>query len=238
MSSIAKRIKHYRKKKGLTMVEVAKELKITADNYSKYESGTRTPKDERLLALSNIFDVSYNTLHEGVERNFVDLLYQHALRAAMGNVESFKAFTFDFESNEAYHVISDFFYKGEQEFAKHNDGYYRKFVENPTIDSLITLYKKHLLPDANANTLAKWVFCVAVWKYLKEKSAEDICCEAEKYSENIDGFTFFAIKVFVPYLAFIINAVNLCMNTTIDDFEKAFIYFELSSEFHEDNIDG
>jgi hypothetical protein len=42
--------------------------------------------------------------------------------------------------------------------------------------------------------------------------------------------------VFVPYLSFIIDAVELCANTTIDDFEKAFLFYALTHPDEESEL--
>jgi hypothetical protein len=67
---------------------------------------------------------------------------------------------------------------------------------------------------------------------LERNDAIVITEEVEKLAGNIlehmGALQFFAVKVFVPYLSFIIDAVELCVNTTIDDFEKAFLFYALT----------
>jgi transcriptional regulator with XRE-family HTH domain len=262
MNSLSQRIKYYRRKKGLTMDGAASALGIRTDNYAKYESGARSPKDDRLLALSKILGVSYNALNEGVEQEFVGLLNRHAISAVLGKVESFDAFYSDMEaSSEAYYVVAEFFNRSDHYFAANDADYYRKYIENPGLDSLIAQYgahKSHSGKNENefaatdgikaeapngtapldAEKATKWAFCVAVHNYLENANTEAILREAGKMAANIDALQFFAVKVFVPYLSFIIDAVELCVNTTIDDFENAFLFDALTTPDDDDDADN
>ncbi|GHU59298.1 hypothetical protein FACS1894133_5760 [Clostridia bacterium] len=226
MYNISQRIKYYRRKKGLTMDAIASALGIRTDNYAKYESGIRNPKDDRIIALSKILGVSYNALNEGVEQRFVDLLSRHAISAALGSVESFNAFYSDMKmSSEAYDVIAEFFNRGDCYFSANDTEYYCKYIENPNLDSMIAMYSAY---KSHSEKAEKWVFCTAVYNYLENNDTEMILREAGEKSGNLDPLQFFAINVFIPYLSFIIEAVDLCTNTTIDDFENAFLYDALT----------
>jgi len=251
MSSIAQRIKHYRKKYGFTQMYVATELGIRADNYAKYESGARIPRADRLIKLSKILGVSYDTLNEGVERGFADMLKSHAIDIIVGDSGTFSAFTIDMQqSGEPYSVLSNFFLMGEHDFSASEPSFYEKYIARPNMTSLIELYglyrdqcDAHPPGQADAFSLnmsyyltrletviaIKWAFCIAVNKYMERTNGWTILDEAEELAANvidtINSLQFFAIKVFIPFLSFIIDAVDLCMNTNIDDFENAFLFY-------------
>lgn len=245
MNSISQRIKYYRRKKGLTQMDVASALGIRTDNYTKYESGARIPRDDRLVKLAKILGVSYDALNEGVEHAFVDLLNRHAISAVLSDAAAFESFACDMElSSEAYDVILEFFNRGAHNFLANDPAYYLKHMENPDLAALISLYdtykrqcasgqdqpvstqtayKPYGFDSINVHTKTKWAFCVAVRIYLENNDPESVLNEAGKISGNLDALQFFAVKIFVPYLSFIIDAVESCMNTTIDDFEKFFL---------------
>jgi len=249
MQTLSLRIKHYRKKKGLTQEEVAKALGIRVDNYAKYESGTRSPKNDRLMQIAKIFGVSSFVLRDGVERLFLDLLYHYCVRSVLNDIESFESFMADMEySDGAYDIVSECFKKGEEIFKKDSTSSYKKHIENPSISSLIELYEIYKNnfemeysgenrnkpqefdpPKLDATTTSKWAFCIATHKYLDKNEADDILKEAAELSCNHVALTFFAVQIFVPYLSFIIDAVEPCyLNTSINDFEISFLYNALS----------
>lgn len=254
MKRISQRIKHYRVKRGLTQEYVANELGIKIPNYVKYESGERTPKDDRLIKIAQILGVSYDALNEGIEQEFVGLLNRHAIGAVLGDIDGFEAFASDMESSaEAYSAVSKFLDGGAMILKESQPDYYHTLIEAPKLISLMGLYnayKKHLdtvsghVPDMKSSngypcldveTTIKWAFCIAVRNYLEQNDVAEITSEAKQVSGNMDGFIFFATMVFVPYLSFIIDAVELCTNTVIDDFEIAFLHDALSSEHFENN---
>ena len=266
MNSISRRIKYYRNAKGLTQMEVANALGIRTDNYAKYESGARTPKDDRMIALSKILGVSYTALYEGVERGFADLLGRHAVSAVLGDVEAFRAFAGDMEASiEAYSIVDSFFGRGVHHFVAENHVIFEKYISRPNLPGLIALYDIYkerfasrpreqteikydteLTPNENLMKLitlpphisAKWAFCTAVHRYLKTNDIESVLREAGESAGELDALQYFAVKVFVPYLAFIIEAAQLCANTAIDDFDKAFRDKALSEFSLYDFVDG
>jgi transcriptional regulator with XRE-family HTH domain len=265
MQNLAQRIKHYRKKKGLTQEAVASALDMRTENYAKYESGTRNPKEDKIIKLAKIFGISFSDLLDGIERLFVDLLNRHAIGAVLSDVDGFDAFLPDMEmSMEAYSVILDFYNKGTENFKKNNIEYYHKCVENPDLPTLISLYelyKEQLnmrvnnniivlpenefddIPSIDAETTTKWAFCIAVYNYLENNDTEDILNESENNSGCIEPLQFFALKVFVPYLSFLIDTVEMCQNTSINDFELVFLFDALTpsdkeDEHGEDSDDG
>ena len=261
MSSIAQRIRHYRKKRGLTQMTVAAALGVRTDNYAKYESGARVPRADRLVRLAKILNVSYDTLNEGVEREFADLLKSHAIGVITGEPGSFTMFVADMRSSEeAYGVISYFFDMALHRFIAGNPQLLVKYLNEPDLAGLIELYDIYserndaltvghidgipltldwLLTPLETVTTVKLAFCIAVRRYLDQNDDVFILDEAEKLAgsilDTIDALQFFAVKVFVPYLSILIDTVELCMNTTIDDFEKAFLFYALT---HPDDEGG
>ena len=263
MHEISQRIKYYRKRNGMTQMDVAAKLGIRTDNYAKYESGARTPRADRLVKMAKILGVSYDALNEGVERGFADLLKSHAINIIIGDKVSFSAFPFDMESSvETYPIVVRFFLMGEHRFVAGNPAFYKKYIAQPDMAALITLYEMYMdqsnpgAPEEidgislklnyqlnhylEAVTTLKLAFCIAVTKYLKSTDGAAIIDEAEQLAvnvlEHINSLQFFAVKVFVPYLSFIIDAVELCMNTTIDDFEKAFLFYSLTHPDEESEL--
>ena len=255
MHEVSQRIKYYRKKNGMTQMSVAAKLGIRTENYAKYESGARTPRADRLVKLAKIFGVSYDALSEGVERGFADLLKRHAIDILIADKWSFSTFPFDMAAaEETYPVVAGFFSMGEHRFVAGNPAFYRKYMAEPDMASLISLYELYLdqsnpgAPEEidgislklsyglnqhlEAITTLKWAFCIAVTRYLRTTDGASIIDEAESLArgilEHINSLQFFAVKLFVPYLSFIIDAVELCMNTAIDDFEKAFLFYALT----------
>jgi len=265
MHSVSQRIKYYRKKRGLTQVDVATAMGIRTDNYAKYESGARVPRTDRLVRLAKTLGVTYDALNEGVERGFLDLLRSYAIGIIVGDTGPyFISFVSDMElSGEAYYAVSDFLNRGEHTFAANNASFYQKYLSRPSLASLIELYalfREHcdsnpseqtgdepltldyrLNSHLDAITTTKWAFCIAVKKYLERNESWTILDEAEELAKNIleyiDPLQFFGVKVFVPYLSLIIDAVELCMNTTMDDFEKAFLFDALTPQDDDDTDD-
>ena len=258
MSNISDRIKYYRKKRGMTQMSVSTAMGIRVDNYAKYESGARIPRDDRLINLAKIFGISFDALKEGIEREFADLLKAHALGAITGEAGSFSAFFNDMElSSEAYSVVASLFSRGVHSFTIENRELFEKYMSNPSMADLIALYdmykeqsdfpvqvsdpiKMHfvLAPLEPAMAL-KWAFCVAFHRYLEDNDPTFIMDEAKQHAgsflEHFDELQYFAIKLFVPYLSFIIDAVELCMNTTMDDFDIAFLFNALTPPDEGDN---
>ena len=66
----ASRLRECRNKKGWTLAELASQLSITASRYSNWEQGIRTPGNEQLVALAELFGTTPSYLagfldHEG-----------------------------------------------------------------------------------------------------------------------------------------------------------------------------
>lgn len=62
---LGKRIKEEREKKNLTQDQLAQTLNISRQAISKWELGTAYPDIERLITLSNFFDISLDNLIKG-----------------------------------------------------------------------------------------------------------------------------------------------------------------------------
>jgi hypothetical protein len=165
-------------------------------------------------------------------------------------------------SYEVYPVIAECMDSGLHCFAGENPEFCEKYLGAPTLADLIALYEMYReqcdpnppepsitityrhLPTAltlEPATAYKWAFCIAMKKYLDETYGMSVIDEAEEImggaSEHIDPLQFFAVKVFVPYLSCLIGAVELCINTTIDDFEISFLFDALTPPDVDDEPD-
>lgn len=67
MSNFAKLIYELRKEKGLTQAELAEKINITDKAISKWENGESFPETAQLITLSNLFDISIDSLLKGVK---------------------------------------------------------------------------------------------------------------------------------------------------------------------------
>jgi transcriptional regulator with XRE-family HTH domain len=246
MSSIMKRLRYYRKQAGFTQESAASILGIKPANYAKYERGERVPKDDKLLALAKAFGVSFNALYTGVEREFAELLHEHIKGAVLGDVGGFYAYESDVtENNDAYGVIAECFAKWESILKERAETFYNRYWATPDLRTLIKLREwcRNAATDANsplgnadndawidAETDCRVAFCVVVARYLNQNSPDDILTEAAGLTEAkyLEPLQFFAVKVFVPYLAHIADAVVFIENTYIGDFESAFLYGALT----------
>lgn len=61
------RLYQLRKQKGLSQEELANRLNVSRQTVSKWEVGDSTPDMEKLIAMSDLFDVSLDTLVMGKE---------------------------------------------------------------------------------------------------------------------------------------------------------------------------
>ena len=66
---ISEIIKENRKLKNLSQEELAKELHISRQSISKWETGKSLPTTDQLILLSEIFDCSLDTLLKGDKKN-------------------------------------------------------------------------------------------------------------------------------------------------------------------------
>ena len=64
--AFGKRLKELRKQKGWTQKELANRLDIRYSHLNKYENGMHAPPLEKLIQLSDIFDVSLDFLVKGL----------------------------------------------------------------------------------------------------------------------------------------------------------------------------
>ena len=65
--NLSENIFRLRTKMGLSQGDLANELDVSRQSVSKWENGTATPELEKLIGLSNVFDVSIDELVYGVE---------------------------------------------------------------------------------------------------------------------------------------------------------------------------
>lgn len=68
------RIKEVRKKKGLSLQQVADAVGVGNNTISRYETGKREPKLETWQALANFFDVTVPYL-QGIDEEIYDLKF-------------------------------------------------------------------------------------------------------------------------------------------------------------------
>lgn len=62
MSVFNERLKECRNKNNLMQKQISEFLNITTRNYQRYEAGVLEPNIDKLIALSNYFDVSLDYL--------------------------------------------------------------------------------------------------------------------------------------------------------------------------------
>ena len=65
-ATVGNRIKHYRKKMNLTQAQLAEKLGITSSAVANYEGGYGTPRQDILVKMADIFDVSLDVLCRGI----------------------------------------------------------------------------------------------------------------------------------------------------------------------------
>lgn len=68
------RIKQLRKDKNMTLVELGKQVGLPKGTLSRYESGSREPKEPTWQALANFFNVSVPYL-QGIDEEVYDLKF-------------------------------------------------------------------------------------------------------------------------------------------------------------------
>ncbi|MDD6489237.1 MAG: helix-turn-helix transcriptional regulator [Clostridia bacterium] len=61
-SEIAKNLRYYRNKCGLTQEQTANKLHIDRSTYTYYETGKNFPPLEKIIKLADIFNISYTDL--------------------------------------------------------------------------------------------------------------------------------------------------------------------------------
>lgn len=62
MTTFGEHLKQIRKAKGFTQKDVATAIEITERNYQCYESGSKKPGFDSLIALADFFDISLDYL--------------------------------------------------------------------------------------------------------------------------------------------------------------------------------
>lgn len=66
---LSQNIKFYRKKNRLNQTELGEKLGVTAQTISNWEKGKREPSVSDLIQLSNLFDITVDTLIGSDKRN-------------------------------------------------------------------------------------------------------------------------------------------------------------------------
>ena len=72
MNEFAKTLRYLRKQKGLTQEQMAEKVKISITQYKSYELGKGYPLVEKLVVISNFFDVPVDYLLRGEDSLFND----------------------------------------------------------------------------------------------------------------------------------------------------------------------
>ncbi|HEM3178755.1 helix-turn-helix domain-containing protein [Streptococcus suis] len=78
---LKEKLKHARKKAGLTQKEIAERMNITQQQYGLWETGKRTPNDENLKHLANALHTTTDALKgrdDGLE-DIIDTLRKYDL---------------------------------------------------------------------------------------------------------------------------------------------------------------
>lgn len=63
--SFSDRLREARKKAGLTQMQIAEKLGITAQSYSQYETGKRRPKSDTISKIADALNVGYSYTKDG-----------------------------------------------------------------------------------------------------------------------------------------------------------------------------
>jgi len=258
----------------MTQEYVANALGIRATNYAKYESGERTPKDDRIIELAKILNVSYSILIDGEENIAVDLLNNHLRGAVLGDIDGFNAFVSDFAGQvNVYQTIMSHLSGWDKAIQQRYSDFHSDFLEEPNLASLVELDKRYKASGGwfNAHhfqvygqeldildaehefnddtlddeTLYKMAFCVAAERYIDLRPHGSFCensiyTDVREYLGNenmsdMEALQFFSVKVFVPLLAHILDALEFIAsnNSNMDDFANVFLFNALTR--HEDD---
>lgn len=66
------RLYELRKQRGLSQEEAANKLNVTRQTFSKWENGDSTPDMEKLIAISDLFDISLDELVLGKKQEVIE----------------------------------------------------------------------------------------------------------------------------------------------------------------------
>ena len=205
--SLNRRLKYHRTKAGMTQESVANALGIRATNYAKYESGERSPKDDRLVELAKILNTSYNALLIGEVSIAIDLLNRHLRSAVLGDIDGFCAFVSDFENlGNVYYTIMDLLVSWDKSIQEKYSNFHSEFLESPSLTSLIELDKHfkcsrghlnahHVEMNVNTSdtldgnhsfddnelddaTIYKMAFCIAAEGYIDMRTHGCFCVDS------------------------------------------------------------
>jgi transcriptional regulator with XRE-family HTH domain len=242
-SALAYRIEWCREKLKLTPETVAERLGVSAADYADYEYGSQTPSEKSLLTLAKIFEVSYKTLIEGVENQYIELLNTFIRVSVIG--EGFRDYNWLVSRHKTKEIVVAFFSEWLSKIKRENKPFYDEYLVITTLETLITLnnyYRVHFYDDSvdisvrepeiynpfdfMDHLMFKIAFCAATADYLEQTDYKVILAEAEKLkqSKDLSAGQYFAVKVLVPYLSYIIHALKCARETSIDHFENLFFY--------------
>ena len=239
MTNIADRIRAQRLKNHMTQCEVATRLGIKVSNYQKYENGTRIPKDNRLLKLSQIFHCRYNDLKNDPYLTCAMWLDSYAYRSTftLNDDRVYEAFYGDWVTEELAVEITDYF----SSVANTLPTLYAKYLGTPTIDTMVKLSEKlyqslnnttetipqdDFLPDeidddSDPCVLYAISLSYSFFLYLEtiesEQTIKSDIMNSNAYmgfSEQ-DAMSLFACRVFIPILHYISRALITLSETDL-----------------------
>jgi len=141
---VNRRIKYYRKKKGLSQEDMATALGIQSTNYAKYESGARNPKPDKLAQIAEKLGVSVTYLIEGEENIVVEVLNRHVRSSIAGNVFKFNEFVNDITAHDnVYRMITANLVHWDNMLKEDYSEFHAEFLKEPSISSLLELNKRY-----------------------------------------------------------------------------------------------
>ena len=110
MTILAKRIRYYRQKAGISQADMARKLGLIQANYSKYETGSREPRGKRVEEIAEALGIEAEKLLYGEGQGYFNLLNSHLRRCILGDADGFKEFMKHISPTlSAEKLIRDFF---------------------------------------------------------------------------------------------------------------------------------
>lgn len=103
---IGNKIKHYRKINKLTQTELGKKLNVKKATVSHYENGIRTPDQDKLFELADVFGISIDDLFPPREFNGILSIYEQLVPSRQAKVYNFAEFQLE-EQNKVIHIHKD-----------------------------------------------------------------------------------------------------------------------------------
>ena len=78
--SIKEQLIHLRNINGLSQEDLAEKLNVTRQSVSKWEVGETMPDTDKLIKISEIFNVSTDYLLKGIDLSLIHILIVHRFR--------------------------------------------------------------------------------------------------------------------------------------------------------------